>query len=136
MLGEIFHGGVSMKTLSIFLSLINSLLAGVILLASLSGDELRSAALLWSLSKSLALLGVLGLGGLTWFGLLTNSRPGLLAFGNLVLIVLGTASMVWSLHLATLGRMDFLMALYGFSLLVQGVASLGGFVEDQRSVAA
>jgi hypothetical protein len=136
MLGQISFGGFAMKTLSIFLSLINALLAGVILLASLSEDEFRSVALLWSLTKSLALLGVLGLGGLTWFGLLTNSRPGVLAFGNLALIVLGTAAMVWALHLATLGHMDFLMALYGFSLLVQGMASLGGFVEDGRSVTA
>lgn len=124
-----------MKTLSIFLSLINSLLAGVILLAGMSG-ELHSAALMWALVKALALAGVLFMGGLTWFGLLTNSRPGLLAFGSLALIVLGTAAMVWSLHLASLGQLDLLMALYGLSLLVQGMASLGGLVEDHRTLAA
>ena len=124
-----------MKTLSIFLSLINSLIAGFVLLANVGG-EARSTALLWSLAKALTLAGVLFMGGLTWFGLLTNSRPGLLAFGNLALIILGTATIVWSLHLATLGHMDLLMAFYGFSLLVQGMASLGGLAEDGRAVTA
>lgn len=123
-----------MKTLSIFLSLINSLLAGVILLAILSGSDLRSAVLLWSLIKPLALVGVIFTGGITWFGILTGSKPGLLALSSLALIVLGTASIVWAFHLATVGGADYVMAVYGVSLMVQGMASLFSFAEESRQV--
>jgi len=57
-----------MKTVSIFLALINSLLAGVILLASLSGSEARDIALLWLMTKILAALGIIVIGVLTWLG--------------------------------------------------------------------
>ena len=36
-----------MKTISIFLGLINSLLAGLLIAFSLSGSEIRQAAVLW-----------------------------------------------------------------------------------------
>jgi len=123
-----------MKTLSIFLSLINSLLAGVILLASLGGNIIPPTALLWSLTKSFALLGVIFTGGVTWFGILTGSKPGMLVVNSLALIVLGTAAIVWTFHLAAFGQADYGMAIYGVSLMIQGLASLFSFAEEGRQI--
>ena len=126
-----------MKTVSIFLSLINSLLAGVILLASLTGNELHEATLLWLLIKVFAALGIILTGVLTWIGILSAVRPGLLALSNLSLVALGAATAVWTLHLAIVtGDMEYYMVLYGGSLMMQGAASLFGFAEESRNVGA
>ena len=126
-----------MKTVSIILSLINSLLAGVILLASLSGNELQAATLLWLLIKVFAALGIILTGVLTWIGSLSAFRPGLLAFSSLALVALGAATAVWTLHLAIVtGDMEYYMVLYGGSLMMQGAASLFGFAEESRNITA
>ncbi|HEU0297444.1 MAG TPA: hypothetical protein VFR47_32170 [Anaerolineales bacterium] len=126
-----------MKTVSIFLSLINSLLAGVILLASLTGNELHEATLLWLLIKVFAALGIILTGVLTWIAILSAVRPGLLALSNLSLVALGAATAVWTLHLAIVtGDMEYYMVLYGGSLMMQGAASLFGFAEESRNVGA
>ena len=126
-----------MKTLSIFLSLINSLLAGVILLASLTGNELRDATLLWLLIKIFAAMGIILTGVFTWLGLMSAVRPGLLALSNLSLVALGAATAVWTLHLAMVtGDMEYYMIVYGGSLIMQGAASLFGFAEESRNLTA
>lgn len=126
-----------MKTVSIFLSLINSLMAGVILLASLTGNELHDATLLWLATKILATLGIIVTGVLTWLGILSNVRPGLLTLSNLSLVALGAATAVWTLHLAMVtGDMEYYMILFGGSLMMQGAASLFGFAEESRNVTA
>ena len=126
-----------MKTLSIFLSLINSLLAGVILLASLTGNELRDATLLWLLIKILAAMGIILTGVLTWLGIMSTVQPGLLALSNLSLVALGAATAVWTLHLAMVtGDMEYYMIIYGGSLIMQGAASLFGFAEESRNLTA
>jgi len=125
-----------MKTISIFLSLINSLLAGVILLASLTGNEVREAAFPWLFAKTLAALIVIAIGVLTWLGHVLIIRPGLLTVSSLSLVALGAATFVWTLHLAMVtGDMEYYMLLYGGSLLAQGVASLYGFIEESRNAA-
>jgi hypothetical protein len=124
-----------MKTVSIFLSLINSLLAGVILLASLTGNELHEATLLWLLIKVLAALGIILTGVLTWIGMLSHVRPRLFALSNLSLVALGAATAVWTLHLAIVtGDMEYYMILYGGSLMMQGAASLFGFTVESRNI--
>lgn len=126
-----------MKTISIFLSLINSLLAGVILLASLTGNELHDATLMWLLTKILAAVGIIVTGVLTWLGIISTVRPGLLALSNLSLVALGAATAVWTLHLAMVsGDMEYYMILYGGSLMMQGAAALFGFAEESRNVSA
>jgi hypothetical protein len=126
-----------MKTVSIFLSLINSLLAGVILLASVTGNELHDATLLWLLTKILATLGIIATGVLTWLGILSAVRPGLLTLSSLSLVALGAATAVWTLHLAMLtGDMEYYMILYGGSLMMQGAASLFGFAAESGNVTA
>ena len=126
-----------MKTVSIFLSLINSLLAGVMLLASLSGNEFHEAALLWLLIKVFAALGIILTGVLTWVALISAVRPGLLALSSLSLVALGAATAVWTLHLAMVtGHMEYFMIVYGGSLMMQGTASLFGFAEESRNITA
>ena len=124
-----------MKTVSIFLSLINSLLAGVILLASLSSHELRQATSLWLFIKILAATGIIIVGILTWLGNLTVVQPGWLALSSLALVALGATTAVWTLHLAiTTGDMEYYMVLYGGSLMVQGATSLFGLAGESRNL--
>ena len=126
-----------MKTLSIFLSLINSLLAGVILLASLTGNEIREAAFLWLFTKVLVATMIIGVGVLTWLSNLFAFRPGLMALSSLFLVALGASTAVWTLHLAIVtGDMEYYMVVYGGSLAMQGAASLFGFAEESRNVTA
>lgn len=124
-----------MKTVSIFLSLINSLLAGVILLASLTGKEIHEAAFLWLFIKILATITIIIIGILTWWGNLATVRPNLLTLSSLSLVALGAATVVWTFHLDLVtGDMEYYMVLYGASLLVQGVASLFGIIEEARNM--
>ena len=122
-----------MKTISIFLSLINSLLAGVILLASLTGSEVHDATLLWLMTKILATLGIIVISVITWLGSVSAIKPGLMALSSVSLVALGSGTIVWTFHLAMVtGDIEYYMIVYGGSLMVQGVASLLGFAEESR----
>ena len=124
-----------MKTVSIFLSLINSLLAGVILLASLTGNEIREAAFLWLFTKVLAATIIIGIGVLTWLSNLFTFKPGPMVLTSLFLVALGASTAVWTLHLAIVtGDMEYYLFVYGGSLAMQGAASLFGFAEQSRNV--
>jgi hypothetical protein len=137
MLGKILNGGALMKTVSIFLSLINSLLAGVILLASLTGKEIHEAAFLWLFIKILSTIAIIFIGILTWWGNITTVRPNLLTLSSLSLVALGAATRVWTFYLDLVtGDMEYYMVVYGASLLVQGVASLFGIIEEARNMRA
>jgi hypothetical protein len=124
-----------MKTISIFLSLINSLLAGVILLATLTGNEINEAAFLWLLIKILASGSVIGIGILTLLGNMSTVKAGPMAVSSLFLVALGAATAVWTLHLAMVtGDIEFYMIIYGGSLMTQGAASLLCLAEVPRNV--
>ena len=126
-----------MKTISIFLALVNSLLAGLLIVYSLSGSEIRQAAIWWSLAKVLAGLSVIVIGTLMWFGTIRNVRPGLMALGSLSLVALGAATMVWTLHLALVtGDMEYYMIMYGGSLMTQGAAAQFGYPGESRNMTA
>jgi len=115
------------KTTSIFLALVNSLLAGLILAFSLSPTEIVQAEGWWSLTKMTAACSVIFVGMLTWFGSARTVRPGLIGLCSLFLVALGAATIVWTFHLALVsGDMEYYMVLYGGSLAVQGMASLFG----------
>ena len=117
-----------MKTISIFLALINSLLAGLLIVYSLSGSEIHLAATWWLLTKLLAGLSVIMVGLLTWVGSIRTIKPGLMALSSLVLVVLGAATVMWTLHLAlVIGDVEYYMFIYGGSLMMQGTASLFGY---------
>lgn len=128
-----------MKTISIFLALVNLLMAGLILAFTLSPSELSQTETWWSFVKISAALSVILVGVLTWLGSADSINPGVIAACSLFLVALGAATIVWTFHLAALvtGDREFYMVFYGASLILQGMASLFGFSEgtqDMRSL--
>jgi hypothetical protein len=122
-----------MKTNSIILAYVNSLLAGLLIAYSLSGGEKRQFSIWWLLIKVLAGLSVIVIGALMWFGAIGNVRPGLMALGSLCLVALGAATVVWTLHLVVVtGDMEYYMVMYGGSLIMQGTAAQFGYPGESR----
>jgi hypothetical protein len=129
------EGGAVMKTISIFLALINALLAGLILAISLSPTDLRQAETWWSLAKISAACCVILIAMITWMGSVRTTNLGVMALCSLFLVALGAATVVWSFHLALVTRdVEFHMVVYGGSLALQGMASLFGFAGDPRDI--
>ena len=123
-----------MKTVSIFLALINSLMAGLILAFSLSPTEIHSVPTWWLLAKTVAAGSVILIAVITWTVSIRPANAGVMALCSLLLVALGAATMVWTFHLALVsGDPEFYMALYGGSLIVQGMSSLFGFAGDPGS---
>ena len=126
-----------MKTISIFLALVNSLLAGLLIALSLSGSEIRQAAAWWSLTKVLAGFAVIAIGALTWLGSVRTIKQSLMSLGSLFLVALGAATVVWTLHLGLVtGDMEYYMIVYGGSLMMQGAASLFGYSAESGNITA
>ena len=126
-----------MKTISIFLALINTLVAGLLIAYSLSGSEIRQAAAWWTLLKTLSAFSVIVIGALTWLASMRTVRPGLISLGSLLLVALGAATIVWTLHLALVsGDAEYYMLVYGGSLIVQGASSLFGVLQEPRNSVA
>jgi hypothetical protein len=131
------EGGAVMKTISIFLALINALMAGLILVFSLSPTDLRQAATWWSLTKITAACCVILIAMITWMGSVRTMNLGVMAVCSLFLVALGAATVVWTFHLALVTRdVEFYMVIYGGSLGLQGMSSLFGFAGDSRHVTA
>ena len=124
-----------MKTISIFLALINSLMAGLILAFSLSPTEISQAAAWWSFTKIAAASSVILVAVITWVGNARTASAGLISLCSLFLVALGAATIVWTFHLVLVtGDMEFYMVVYGGSLIVQGMASLFGLAGDARNI--
>jgi hypothetical protein len=124
-----------MKTISIFLALVNSVIAGLLLAASLTGAELHEAALLWLLTKITAGSVVILVGALTWLAGMRALAPGVLPLSSLFLTALGAATIVWTIHIAILrGDMEYYMVMYGGSLMLQGLTSMLGFAGEAGSM--
>ena len=124
-----------MKTVSILLAIVNTLLAGLLLTHTLSTNELTQSGTIWFLTKSIAAVSVILIGIITWLACVNvvNSNP--LLIGGLYLVVLGTVIIVWTYHLAVLsGDMEYYMVIYGGSLMTQGIASLVGFGVETRTM--
>ena len=125
-----------MKTISIFLALVNALLAGLLIASSASLTGLSRAQVWWAAAKDTAAAAVILVGVITWLGSTRPLRAGLIPLCSLFLVALGAATAVWTLQLALVtGDTEFHMIVYGGSLAVQGMASLFGFGGDSRSVA-
>ena len=125
-----------MKTVSIFLALVNSLVAGLLIAFSLSGSEIRQVAAWWTLLKTLSAFSVIVIGVLTWLASMRTVRPGLMSLGSLLLVALGTATIVWTLHLALVtGDAEYYMLVYGGSLILQGTSSLFDVLQEPRNSA-
>lgn len=119
-----------MKTISIFLALINSLLAGLLITFLLSSVDFRVSATVWSALRIFVASSVILIGMLTWINAIRSIHPGILAVSSLFLVALGAATVVWTFHRAQVtGDMEYYMILYGGSLFVQGFALLFGIAE-------
>lgn len=126
-----------MKTISIFLALLNSLMAALILAFSLSPTEVNQTATWWLLARVVAAASVIGVAGLIWLGGLRAIHSGLMTLCSLFLVALGTATVVWTFHLVLVtGDVESYMVVFGGSLILQGMASLFGFVTDSRDMTA
>jgi hypothetical protein len=134
MIFAIPKGGTVMKTISIFLALINSLLAGLLIAYSISGSEIRQAAAWWSLTKILAGLSVIVVGLITWLGSIRTVRPGFMALGSPFLVALGAATIVWTLHLALVAvTSEYYMIAYG-QFGFPGITLLLDIVQDRKCI--
>ena len=126
-----------MKTISIFLALVNSITAGILLLFTLSSREIQQVQVVWLLTKVSAAIVVMVIGALAWFGGARAVRSGLLPMSSLFLVALGAATTVWTFQLGIMtGDMEYYMMWYGVSLLVQGVTSLIGFAAESKTMIA
>ena len=126
-----------MKTISIFLALINLLFAGFLIALDLSYNELHLRTLWWSLLKLSVAALIIVIGIAVWLEVMGLIKPDPVLLNGLFLVALGPATIVWAIHVALMtGNVDFHMAVYGGSLMVQGMASLFGFAEESRKVTA
>ena len=126
-----------MKTISIFLALINSLLAGVLIVFLLSSVDFQVSMKWWSVLRILLALSVIVTGVLAWISEIAPIRPELLIVGSLFLVAIGPATIVWAFHRATLtGHLEFHMLMYGMSLFVQGFALLFGISPEKVDISA
>jgi hypothetical protein len=119
-----------MKTISIFLALINSIFAGFLILLDLSYHGFLQGAWWWSLLK-LSIAGMIIVAGVSvWLAEMGALSPGPVLLGGVFLIALAPATIVWAIHVAlTTGVIELHMVIYGMSLMVQGLASLMGTAE-------
>ncbi len=114
-----------MKTISVFLALLNSLIAGLIMAVSLSRPELIDAATSWLAIKTAAGLAVIGISAVTWLAAARAVNLHLVLLAGLSLAIIGTATIIWTLHLAIVtGDMEGYMVAFGCSLIVQGLTLL------------
>jgi hypothetical protein len=123
-----------MKTISILLALVNSLGAGLVIAASLPAIQiLRPASSLWNATKVAFSIGIIVAGILSWIAACRTMSQNLLFLTGLFLVALGTASAVWTIHLAlSSGSLKDHMFLYGGSLMVQGASSIWNLLPAGR----
>ncbi len=115
-----------MKTISILLALVNSLAAGIVIAASLPAIQpLRPASSLWSITKVVSGVAIIFAGILTWVAAARSTNQRIVFLAGLFLVALGTASAVWTVHVAlSSGILKDHMFLYSGSLMAQGASSL------------
>jgi len=129
------YGDAVMKILSIFLGLINSLLAGLLITFLVTSMDLRVSLLWWTVVRILLALSVILIGALSWIEMSVPIRLDLLVLGSLFLVAIGPASMVWAFHRASLtGHMEYYRLMYGASLFIQGVSLLLGLSSGREDI--
>ena len=123
-----------MKTISIFLALINSLLAGLLITFLITSMDFQISAALWSAVRLFIASSVIVVGVLTWLNAMRSIHPGMLAISSLFLVAVGASTIVWTFHRAQVtGHMEFYMILYGGSLFTQGFSLLFGMTEGRSA---
>jgi hypothetical protein len=122
-----------MKVLSILLALVNSLIAGLGLLACISASNLGWDGLAWLGVRVAAGVLVILAGILTFRDGVQPIGPEKMLFTGLLLVLLGTGSAMWGLHLTLVsGDVKNVMILFGGSLVIQGIASIVGLQEPRE----
>ena len=122
-----------MKVISILLALVNSLMAGLVLLSCVSASNLRWEALGWLVVRVGTSTLVILIGLLTFQDGAQGISPGKMLMASLLLVLLGTASAMWGLHLSIIsGDVKNVMILFGGSLLMQGITSIVGLQESRE----
>jgi hypothetical protein len=120
-----------MKVLSILLALVNSLMAGLVLLSCISVSNLRWDGIGWLAVRVATGVLVILTGILTFRDGTQPIGPGKMLLSGLSLVLLGTGSAMWGLHLSIVsGDVKNVMILFGGSLVLQGIASIVGLRES------
>jgi hypothetical protein len=126
------EGGGFMKVISIFLALINSLLAGLLITFLITSTGFPISMAWWSVLRIMIALFIIFISLFSWASMIVPVQPVVLALGSLFLVGIGPATMVWTFHKASLtGHMEYYMLIYGTSLFVQGCSLLLGLSEGQ-----
>ena len=103
-----------MKTISIFLALINSLLAGLLITFLLSSVDFQRSSLSWSALRILAASSVIFIGFLTWLDSVAHVHRGLVALSSIALVAIGAGTVVRTFYRAMVtGDMEYYMIVYG-----------------------
>jgi hypothetical protein len=119
-----------MKVLSILLALVNSLVAGLVLLSCISVSNLSRDGLGWLAARVTTGMLVILAGILTFRDGTQGVGPGKMLIIGLLLVLLGTGSAMWGVHLSIIsGDIKNVMILFGGSLVLQGIASVAGLRE-------
>jgi hypothetical protein len=120
-----------MKVLSILLALVNSLMAGLVLLSCISVSNLSWDGIGWLAVRVATGVLVILTGILTFRDGAQPIGPRKMLMAGLSLVLLGTGSVMWGLHLSILsGDVKNVMILFGGSLVLQGIASIVGLQES------
>ena len=120
-----------MKVISILLALVNSLVAGLVLLSCFSVSSLHWEGLAWLAARVGTGILVILAGALTFLDGTQPISPGKMLVAGLGLIMLGVSSAMWGLHLTLIsGDIKNVMILFGGSLVLQGIASIVGLQES------
>jgi len=122
-----------MKVLSFFLALVNSLLAGVVLLSCISVSNLSWDGLGWLVVRITTGVLVILAGILTFRDGIQSIGSGKMLIAGLTLMLLGTGSTMWGVHLSIVsGDVKNVMILYGGSLVLQGISSIVGLNQEEE----
>ncbi len=120
-----------MKVISILLALVNSLVAGLVLLSCISASSLHWDGLAWLAVRVGTGTLVILAGAFTFVDGTQPIGPGKMLVAGLTLIMLGVSSAMWGLHLTLIsGDVKNVMILFGGSLVLQGIASIVGLQES------
>ena len=120
-----------MKVLSILLALVNSLIAGLVLLSCISVSNLNWDELGWLAARVATGVLVILAGLITFRDGVQSINPGVMLMTGLMLVLLGASSAMWGVHLSIVsGDIKNVMILFGSSLILQGIASIVGLGES------
>lgn len=119
-----------MKTISMFLGLMNALVTVIFLIITVDPQNARLEHPMWVLAKMGAGAFVIAVCYLAWVSCIRVVDVRTLALCGLALTMLGVATTTWVVQVGII-RGDMLMKLtvYGFSITVQGIAVLLSMAE-------